>query len=54
MYSVEILLSKLANAEQHDIFLAKTFCYMEFLGGPVVRTWHFSLPGSGFNPWLAN
>ena len=26
MYSIEILLSKLANAEQHDIFLAKTFC----------------------------
>ena len=24
----------------------------EFLGDPVVRTWHFHCPGPGFNSWL--
>ena len=27
---------------------------MEFLGSPVVKTWHFHFGGPRFDPWLGN
>ena len=42
----------------HPIFflfsLDKLELVWEFLGGPVVKTWHFHCQGHRFNPWSGN